>query len=138
MNADFRDGYCALPMSNSQTRRASTAMCYLDASVRRRSNLTILTRANAGHLLLDGRRVTGARALVDGEESDFLAREVILCAGAVFSPALLMRSGLGPQEHLREQAIEPRADLRGVGRDLIDHRVLCLPRPAAPRGAAAG
>ena len=54
MNADFRDGYCSLPMSNSATRRASTAMCYLDASVRRRSNLTILTRANVQHLLLDG------------------------------------------------------------------------------------
>ena len=38
------------------------------------------------HLLLDGRRVTGVRALVDGEERDFLAREVILCAGAIFSP----------------------------------------------------
>ena len=41
MNADFRDGYCSLPMSNSPSRRASTAMCYLDASVRQRSNLTI-------------------------------------------------------------------------------------------------
>jgi len=124
MNADFRDGYCSLPMSNSQTRRASTAICYLDAGVRRRRNLTILARANAQHLLLDGRRVTGVRALVDGEERDFLAREVILSAGAIFSPALMMRSGLGPQEHLREQAIEPRADLRGVGRNLMNHPVL--------------
>jgi 5-(hydroxymethyl)furfural/furfural oxidase len=124
MNADFRDGYCSLPMSNSQARRASTAMCYLDANVRRRSNLTILARANVQHLLLDGRRVTGVRALVDGEEKDFLAREVILCAGALFSPALLMRSGIGPQEHLREHGIEPHADLRGVGRNLMNHPVL--------------
>jgi 5-(hydroxymethyl)furfural/furfural oxidase len=124
MNADFRDGYCSLPMSNSQTRRASAAICYLDANVRRRRNLTILARANVQHLLLDGRRVTGVRALVDGEERDFLAREVILCAGAVFSPALMLRSGIGPQEHLREHAIEPRADLRGVGRNLMNHPVL--------------
>ena len=124
MNADFRDGYCSLPMSNSRTRRASTAICYLDASVRQRGNLTILTHANVQHLLLDGRRVTGVRALVDGEEKDFLAREVILCAGALFSPALLMRSGIGPQEHLREHGIEPRADLRGVGRNLMNHPVL--------------
>ena len=124
MNADFRDGYCSLPMSNSPSRRASTAMCYLDANVRRRRNLTILTDANVMHLLLDGRRISGVRALVDGEERDFLAREVILCAGAIFSPALLMRSGIGPQEHLREQAIEPRADLRGVGRNLMNHPVL--------------
>jgi 5-(hydroxymethyl)furfural/furfural oxidase len=134
MNADFRDGYCSLPMSNSASRRASTAMCYLDASVRRRSNLTVLTRANALRLLLDGRRVTGVHALVDGEERDFLAREVILCAGAVFSPTLMLRSGLGPQEHLREQGIEPRADLRGVGRNLMNHPVLLFGaqlRPAA-------
>ena len=134
MNADFRDGYCSLPMSNSASRRASTAMCYLDASVRRRSNLTVLTRANALRLLLDGRRVTGVRALVDGEERDFLAREVIVCAGAVFSPTLMLRSGLGPQEHLREQGIEPRADLRGVGRNLMNHPVLFFGaqlRPAA-------
>jgi 5-(hydroxymethyl)furfural/furfural oxidase len=134
MNADFRDGYCSLPMSNTETRRASTAICYLDANVRRRPNLTILTGANVLHLLLDGRRVTGVRALVEGEERDFLAREVILCAGAVFSPALMLRSGLGPQEHLREHGIEPGADLRGVGRNLMNHPVLFfgaqLRRPA--------
>ena len=83
VNADFRDGYCSLPMSNSASRRASTAMCYLDASVRQQQSGRILTRANVLHLLLDGRRVTGVRALVNGEERDFLAREVILCAGAV-------------------------------------------------------
>jgi 5-(hydroxymethyl)furfural/furfural oxidase len=124
MNADFRDGYCSLPMSNSPSRRASTAICYLDAAVRRRGNLTILSRANVLHLLLDGRRAIGVRALVDGEETDFLAREVILCAGAIFSPVLLMRSGIGPQEHLRGLGVEPRADLRGVGHNLMNHPVL--------------
>ena len=58
-------------MSNSPNRRASTAICYLDANVRRRSNLTILTDASVMHLLLDGRRVTGVRALVDGEDETF-------------------------------------------------------------------
>jgi 5-(hydroxymethyl)furfural/furfural oxidase len=124
MNADFRDGYCSLPMSNSPSRRASTAICYLDAAVRRRPNLNILTRADVRHLLLDGRKVTGVRALVDGEERDFLAREVILCAGAAFSPALMLRSGIGPEEHLRDVGIEPRANLRGVGRNLMNHPVL--------------
>jgi len=134
MNADFRDGYCALPMSNTETRRASTAICYLDASVRRRGNLIVLPGANVLHLLLDGRRVSGVRAVVDGEDRDFLAREVILCGGAVFSPALLLRSGLGPQQHLREHGIAPNADLPGVGRNLMNHPVLFfgaqLRRPA--------
>jgi 5-(hydroxymethyl)furfural/furfural oxidase len=74
------------------------------------------------------------RALIDGEGRDFLAREVILCAGAVFSPALMLRSGLGPQQHLREHGIEPSANLRGVGRNLMNHPVLFfgaqLRRPA--------
>ena len=96
MNADFRDGYCSLPMSNSTTRRASAAMCYLDAGTRQRANLTVPTSANVSHLLFDGRRVTGVRAVVDGEKRDFPAREVILCGGGIFSPALLMRSGIGP------------------------------------------
>jgi 5-(hydroxymethyl)furfural/furfural oxidase len=124
MNADFRDGYCSLPMSNTETRRASTAICYLDAAVRRRNNLTILPRANLLHLLLDGRQVIGVRAQVDGEARDFLAREVILSAGAILSPALMLRSGIGPEEHLRERGIEPRANLRGVGRNLMNHPVL--------------
>jgi 5-(hydroxymethyl)furfural/furfural oxidase len=139
MNADFRDGYCSLPMSNSATRRASAAMCYLDAGIRLRGNLTVATSANVSHLLFDGRRVTGVRALVDGEKGDFLAREVILCAGAIFSPALLMRSGIGPGDHLREMGIDIRADLRGVGRNLMNHPALFLGaqlRPAARQPAS--
>ncbi len=126
MNADFSDGYCSLPMSNSPTRRASAAMCYLDAGVRQRKNFTVAAPANVLHLLFDGRRVSGVRAVVDGEERDFLGREVILCAGAIFSPALLMRSGIGPEDHLRERNIEVRADLYGVGRNLANHPVLFL------------
>ncbi len=134
MNADFRDGHCSLPMSNLPTRRASAAICYLDAGVRQRRNLTVVGRADVLHLLLDGRRVTGVRALVDGEERELRAREVILCAGAIFSPILLMRSGIGPEGHLRAHGIAPRADLRGVGRNLMNHPVLFvgahLRRPA--------
>ena len=126
MNADFRDGYCSLPMSNTPTRRASAALCYLDTAVRQRRNLTIVAPASVLNLLFDGRRVTGVRAVVDGEERDFLAREVILCGGAIFSPALLLRSGIGPEDHLREHGIEPHANLRGVGRNLMNHPVLFL------------
>jgi 5-(hydroxymethyl)furfural/furfural oxidase len=126
MNADFRDGYCSLPMSNSQARRASAAICYLDAAVRRRKNRMILASANVAQLLFDGRRVSGARSIIDGEERGFFGREVILCAGAIFSPALLMRSGIGPEGHLRQHNIEVRANLCGVGRNLMNHPVLFL------------
>ena len=114
-------------------------MCYLDASVRRRSNLTIVTTAQACmHLLLDGRRVTGVRALVDGEERDFLAREVILCAGAIFSPALLMRSGIGPAGASARAG--HRAARRPARRRPQSHEPsgAVLRSPAAPGGATAG
>src|SRR6266852_22446 len=68
MNADFRDGYGAVPMSNWPSRRASAAICYLDASVRRRKNLTIISRAVVKQVELDGRRAVGVTARVAGEE----------------------------------------------------------------------
>ena len=126
MNADFRDGYCSLPMSNSPQSRASAAICYLDAGIRQRRNLTIAASTYVSRLLFDGGRVSGVRATVDGEQRDLLGREIILCAGAIFSPTLLMRSGIGPEEHLRERNIEVRANLYGVGRNLMNHPVLFL------------
>ena len=66
MNGDFRDGIGSLPMSNTAMRRGSTAMSYLDAGVRARKNLTILTGATVTGFLFDGRRVSGVSANVDG------------------------------------------------------------------------
>ena len=76
MNGDFRDGIGSLPMSNTPMRRGSTAMSYLDASVRGRKNLTIMTGATVTGLLFDGRRVTGVSAMVDGASRDFHGAEV--------------------------------------------------------------
>ena len=59
MNTDFRDGYGAVPMSNWPDKRASAAICYLDAAVRARSNLTIINGAHVTGLTFDGRRATG-------------------------------------------------------------------------------
>ena len=133
MNGDFRDGYCALPMSNS-SRRASSAICYLDASVRARANLTIVPGATVTELMFDSRRATGVAATVGAETRMFRAREIILAGGGVHSPAILMRSGIGPAEELRALGIDVRADLPGVGRNLQNHPVLFIGahlRPAA-------
>ncbi len=126
MNADFRDGYCALPMSNTAAHRASASICYLDATVRRRANLTIATGAKVSQLLFDGRRATGVAATSAGEQREFRAREIILCAGAIHTPAILMRAGVGPADHLRERGIPVRADLSGVGQNLQNHPVLFI------------
>jgi 5-(hydroxymethyl)furfural/furfural oxidase len=134
MNADFRDGYGAVPMSNWPDRRASSAICYLDETVRRRANLTIISHATVTSLALDGRRAFGVMVRIGGEQKWFRAREVILSAGAIHSPVLLMRSGIGPAAHLRDLGIPVRADLQGVGANLSNHAILFvalhLPRHA--------
>jgi len=139
MNADFRDGYGAVPMSNWPHKRASAAICYLDASVRRRSNLSIITGATATGLVFEGRHVTGVKATIGGEQRQFSAREIILCAGGIHSPAFLLRSGIGPGVHLHELGIEARADLPGVGENLSNHAILfigLLQRPPARQAAS--
>jgi 5-(hydroxymethyl)furfural/furfural oxidase len=126
MNADFRDGYGAVPMCNTPQRRASSAFCYLDATVRARANLSIRTSATVTHLLCEGRRVTGVAARIDGERQAFSADEVVLCAGAIFSPALLMRSGIGAGETLSALGIPVVLDLPGVGANLQNHPVVFI------------
>jgi 5-(hydroxymethyl)furfural/furfural oxidase len=134
MNGDFRDGFGSVPMSNWPDKRASAAICYLDAAVRARKNLTIANSTRATGLIYEGQCVTGVRASIAGEVKEFRAREVILSAGGVHSPAFLMRAGIGPQRHLREHDIEVRADLPGVGENLSNHAIVfigLLQRPDA-------
>jgi len=126
LNGDFRDGYGAVPMCNTETRRASSAMCYLDAAVRARPNLTIRTAAMVTHILFEGRRAIGVTAEIGDERQQFHAREVMLCAGAIFSPALLMRSGIGPGDALHALEIPVVADVPGVGSNLQNHAVMFI------------
>jgi len=126
MNADFRDGYGAVPMSNWPHKRASAAICYLDTAVRARGNLTIVNGAIATGLLFDGRGVVGVTARIDGKERELRGREIILSAGGVHSPAFLMRSGIGSAGRLRELGIEVRADLPGVGENLSNHAIIFI------------
>jgi 5-(hydroxymethyl)furfural/furfural oxidase len=124
MNGDFRDGYGSLPMSNTPERRGSTAMSYLGADVRARKNLTILTHAIVTRLLFEGKRVTGVSVSINGADQDLHGAEVVLCAGAIHSPALLLRAGIGPAADLRALGIDVIAELRGVGRNLQNHPLL--------------
>jgi 5-(hydroxymethyl)furfural/furfural oxidase len=137
MNGDFRDGYASVPMSNWPDKRASSAICYLDASVRRRSNLTIASRAIVTHLLFQGRRVAGVKAIVAGADTEFVGGEIILCLGGIHSPALLMRSGIGPADRLQALGIDVHADLPGVGRNLSNHAILFVAIHLKPEGRQA-
>lgn len=125
MNADFRDGHCLLPISRFETSRASAGICYLDAAVRARRNLRLMTDATASRLIVEDRKVTGVRAVTsDGRESAFQANETIITAGALQTPLLLMRSGIGPGAHLREVGISVLADRPGVGANLQTHPIV--------------
>jgi 5-(hydroxymethyl)furfural/furfural oxidase len=126
-------------MSNWPGKRASAAICYLDSSVRARSNLVLINGATATGLTFDGGRVTGVAVRCGNEEKQFRSREVILAAGGIHSPAFLLRSGIGPQAQLREHDIEVRANLRGVGENLSNHAIIfigLLQRPGARQPAS--
>lgn len=114
-------GAMPCPTSAAGGWRQSTARTYLRAC-RGRPNLTIMTRTTAFRLALRGDCATGVIVSRGGREHELRAeREVIVCAGAINTPPLLMRSGIGPADHLKAMGIQPLLDLPGVGAGLHDH-----------------
>lgn len=104
-----------------QGRRSSTARGYLDRA-KGRPGLTIVTHAMTDRILFDGRRAVGVAYLRGNTPHTVHARrEVLLCAGAIGSPAILHRSGVGPSDLLRDLGVPQVIDLPGVGADLQDH-----------------
>ena len=104
-----------------QGRRHSAAAAFL-VPVLARPNLTVWPNTLALRLLVDGRRVTGIEVLRNGARERVRAtREVVLSAGAIDSPKLLMLSGIGPAADLRRHGLAVVADLPGVGENLHDH-----------------
>ena len=112
------------PMDRTVTprgRRSSTARGYLDQA-RKRKNLTIVTHALTDRILFTHKRATGVAYLLSGKPQQATARrEVLLCAGAIASPPILQRSGVGPAALLRDLDIALVHDLPGVGANLQDH-----------------
>ena len=121
MNAEFADGYFPISISNIDDRRVSANVAYLTAEVRARRNLDILDLAEARTLTLEGARATGLTVRRNGADRRIRAREVILSAGAIHSPAILMRSGIGPAAPLSHLGIRVVADRPGVGQHLMEH-----------------
>ena len=121
VNGGKREGFGRIPMSSLPSQRISAAMGYLDRETRRRDNLHILSRTHVDALAVEGRRVTGVRVGAGEHGAIYRGNEVVLCAGAYRTPALMLRSGLGPPEDLAALGIPVRAALPGVGRNLHDH-----------------
>lgn len=114
------------PTSIKNGVRQDTWTCFLAPVVAERANLTVRTGAEVARLVLekgaDGDRVTGVELV--GGEIVHAGREVIVSAGAIDSPRLLLQSGIGPADELRALGIDVVADLPGVGRNLHDHVLL--------------
>jgi 5-(hydroxymethyl)furfural/furfural oxidase len=125
-NGEFVDGYFPITHSNQNEHRVSAAMGYLDRETRKRENLTISTKTQVRELLFEGTRCVGVKALVNGREQEFRGNEIVLCCGAIHSPAHLMRAGIGPVGRLKDLGIPVLMGLEGVGQRLMDHPSISL------------
>ena len=121
VNGARQEGLGRFEMTVRNGRRWSTANAYLRPA-RSRSNLTVMTQAHVVRVALDGGRAAGLEVQLKGRRRVLRAdREVILCAGAIGSPGILLHSGIGPAEELRRLGIAVAVDLPEVGANLEDH-----------------
>jgi choline dehydrogenase len=124
-NPDFNSGVqygCGLyQITTRDGRRSSTSVAYLKPA-RKRKNLSVKTGMRVLRILLDKGRAVGVEYAHKGQVGRVFAEaEVIVSAGAINSPKILMLSGIGPADHLKSHGIPVVSDLRGVGQNLQDH-----------------
>ncbi len=121
-NGAMQEGVGYHQTTTRNGRRGSAAVSYLRPA-RERSNLTVITRAQASRIILEKGRAVGVEYRRDGGglERAMASQEVIVTSGAIGSPKLLMLSGIGPADELRRHGIAVAADLPGVGLNLQDH-----------------
>ena len=113
-------GVGPFPMNNPNGVRMSTALTYINP-IRHRLNLTIRANVLVRRILFAGTKAIGAEVESGGEVFTVEGEQIVLCAGAVASPHILMLSGVGPAGHLRNHGISVVKDAPGVGKNLRDH-----------------
>jgi 5-(hydroxymethyl)furfural/furfural oxidase len=132
INEQPEDGFFSMPNALDGDSRVTTAVAYLSSSVRSRANLTIMTNTQVTRLRLREGSITAVEAIRGGVATEFQARKVIVSAGGIYSPTLLLRSGIGPEDELSALGIQPVLNRTGVGRNLQNHPymffALTLPR----------
>src|SRR6195952_2852457 len=126
MNGEVGEGYSPPAPSQHGDARRSTAVGYLDAATRRRANLQILGQTQVRRILFADGRALGAEIRRNGAVETVTADNVVVCAGALHSPWLLMLSGIGPGDHLRQHGIPVQLHRAGVGSNLMDHPAIHL------------
>ncbi len=126
LNTEFGEGVGAVPLNIRGNTRVSAANAFLTADVRRRPNLAILDRVEILRLRTQGSAVVGADFKHNGASGRLGATETILCCGAIHTPLLMLRSGIGPAHELRQAGVEVIADRTGVGKNLQNHPMLIV------------
>ncbi len=123
LNNPDSTGLSPVPFNNPNGIRWSTALGYLNPS-RHRLNLTLRPNCTVRRVVFEGNRAVGLEVESGGEVFSVEGEEIILSGGAIASPHLLMLSGVGPAEHLREMGIPVVRDTPGVGQNLRDHPIV--------------
>jgi len=135
LNGAISEGISLMPNSVRKGVRQSSEQAFLRPA-RKRSNLVVETCALARRVVIEGRKAIGVEYEKDGTIHTILAtREVVLAAGAIGSPQILMLSGIGPGRHLQERGIVVLADLPGVGENLHDHPYITCTYRTAPENS---
>ncbi|MEU9983166.1 GMC family oxidoreductase [Streptomyces sp. NPDC050856] len=131
LNSGADDGVGAVPSNAIDGERVDTATAYLTAA-REYPNLEVRTDTRVTRVLFEGNRAIGVEVERDGHLATVRAANVTLCAGAIGTPAVLMRSGVGPAALSAALGVTPVVDLPGVGENLVDHPsvvIWSMPKP---------
>ncbi|MDX6438007.1 MAG: choline dehydrogenase [Gaiellaceae bacterium] len=132
LSAPDGSGIGPIPLNRFEGRRVSADIAYLDPAAIR-PNLLIWTNAASTKIIFDGMRATGVAILRDRRLELVRADKVVLCAGAIATPHLLMLSGVGPASHLKEHGIPVVIDMPGVGSNASDHPMLAVSVAVTPQ-----
>jgi choline dehydrogenase len=121
MNGYKQEGFGLMDTTIFKGKRQSTSHTYLHP-VSDRKNLTIKTKLNVKKIIIENGKAKGVECISNNNSIKYFAdEEVLLCAGSINSPQILMLSGIGPQNHLVEMDIQVKQSLEGVGQNLQDH-----------------
>ena len=135
-NDPTQSGFGPHAMNKIDGRRMSAARCYLTREVRARTNLAIRPSTMVRRLLVENRKVTGIEVENGGSVEVLRAKRVVLSGGAILSPAILLRSGIGPKAEVERLGVELTADVPAVGARLLDHpgtAIVLVPKSGVSR-----
>ena len=121
MNGYKQEGFGLMDTTILNGKRQSASVTYLHPVIHRK-NLTVMTGNSVSKILIENNKATGVECIIENQLKNFYAeKEVLLSAGAINSPQLLILSGIGPEDQLKKYNIKPQSVLNGVGQNLQDH-----------------